>query len=70
MSDWGDIGGGYTRSDHVTLTHDGTLVHVTDGAALVRIEGDDVWIPLSLIVEADADSVTVAEWWATKEGLY
>jgi hypothetical protein len=63
--------------DTISLTHDG-LVYLTDRAALFNFDGDQRWIPLSLIDDAeDLDpeilnepgEVIVPLWFARKEGL-
>ena len=48
---------------------------VTEKALLVNHDGDEVWIPKSLIADPDQyargvyDGMEVAEWFARKEGL-
>ncbi len=41
----------------------------TDGAILLAIEGREVWLPVSQIIELDFDTVTIPEWLAMEEGL-
>lgn len=52
------------------------VVRVTDNALLARIDGDDIWIPLSQVADADdyeaGDTdvtLSVTKWFADKEGL-
>lgn len=42
----------------------------TEAAILFVIEGDEVWLPKSQIVEYDADEVTIPRWLAMEKGLY
>lgn len=41
----------------------------SDAAILFDIEGEEIWIPRSLIDEQDSGSVDVPKWFARKEGL-
>ena len=52
------------------------IVRGTDKALLLRIDGEEVWVPLSQIADSDdyevGDmdcTVSVTEWFASKEGL-
>jgi hypothetical protein len=46
------------------------IIHETDGAILFSIDGDEVWIPRSLLeLDESTHTVTVPEWFALKEGL-
>lgn len=47
----------------VDISHDGVILDEDQyQAILFKIEDKDVWIPRSLIVEFDGDSVTVPQW--------
>ena len=51
------------------------IIASTDKAALLRIHGEDQWVPWSLIgadsIERDGDvgTVFIAKWFAEREGL-
>lgn len=64
-----------SASNYVHLSVE-EVVKETDKALLVRIDGEDVWIPLSQIADADdyepGDTditLSVTKWFADKEGL-
>ena len=46
-------------------------VHDTDKAWLLSFDGDEIWIPDSLIkyIDEDTKEVWVADWFVEKEGL-
>jgi len=44
-------------------------VHETDHAVLFNIEGDEFWIPKSVIDDMDECMVVVQKWFAKKEGF-
>jgi hypothetical protein len=46
------------------------IVHTTDKAALLKIRGSKVWIPLGQIVDATENTVIVTLWIAKKIGLF
>lgn len=65
-------------SDTTAEFFDVTAKRVTDMALLVEIDGEEVWIPKSVIhddseVFDDSENSTgtliVKKWWAEKEGL-
>lgn len=41
----------------------------TDNALLYVIEGNNVWIPKSVLSDDDGSSITLPLWFADKEGL-
>jgi hypothetical protein len=41
----------------------------TDRAVLFVVNGDEVWIPKSVIAAIEGDCADVAEWWARREGF-
>lgn len=43
--------------------------HETAMACLFKVDGEDLWIPKSVIDDWSDDWVDVATWWAEKEGL-
>ena len=46
------------------------VIHATTGATLYRIDGEDVWIPNSVHSPgSDDDVISVARWFAEREGL-
>lgn len=59
---------------YVTICID-EIETTTDAAVLAVIDGDELWIPRSVIEdgnsveEGDDDSLEVAKWFAEKEGL-
>ena len=60
---------------YITL-NDVLVLHVTDAAALVEVDGDPHWIPLSVIrdeaAEADRNNLQdldVKEWFLRKEEI-
>lgn len=62
------------REDCVDL--DATAKRETPKALLVEVEGEEKWVPKSLIHddsevyrEGDAGTLVVPLWWAEKEGL-
>jgi len=59
-------------TDYTPIDYD-ECKHVTDQAALLIIDGDEVWLPLSVVEDApevgDSGLIDVAEWFALKEGL-
>jgi len=67
--DWDDICGYDGSGETVGVLHDGVLVHETDLAVLVKVEGDELWVPKSLIYEADEEALIVAKWWCDQEGV-
>lgn len=62
-----DVDCGWDK-ESVRIAHDG-IKHMTDLAVLFNIDGDDVWLPKSVIASVDADEVWVAEWFAERENL-
>lgn len=46
-----------------------SITHQTDKAALFVIDGEEKWVPKSLIAGVEEDAVWVATWWAEQEGL-
>lgn len=65
-------------SDHAgyIVLEDVLVKHVTDAAALIEVDGEDHWVPLSLIldesVESDvrnAQDVEVKEWFCRREEI-
>lgn len=64
-----------SASNHVHLEVD-EILRETDKAFLVYLDGEETWIPKSVIADADdyevGDSevtLSIAEWFASKEGL-
>ena len=55
--------------DDITRIHVDSFEHETDLALLFMIDGDEVWIPKSVVVDWDDDFVDLPTWWAEKEGL-
>lgn len=49
----------------VTETEDAKLFKLDDEA----IFGERLWVPKSLILSEDDDSIEVPEWWAIEKGL-
>lgn len=48
-----------------------TLLRETNRAQLHQTEdGEEVWIPKSLIEDQDTNWVEIPVWWAQKNGLY
>lgn len=55
----------------------GVIVHMTKKAALVSIDGTNVWVPFSVIFEddlaemevGDTSEINIADWFCEKEGL-
>lgn len=51
------------------------VLHETEMAVLCEVDGDEVWIPRSVIEDGedletgDTGDIEVAEWFAIKEGL-
>lgn len=52
------------------------VVRLTEKAMLVEIDGEEVWVPLSVVADAetyeegDTDvTISVQEWWAEKNDL-
>ena len=43
--------------------------HETDMAVKFRIDGEELWIPKSVIDDWSDDWVDVQRWWAEQEGL-
>lgn len=62
-----DIVGCDEDCECVEFNHDG-IEHQTPLAALVKLEGEKTWIPKKCIVDASETSVSIATWWAEKEG--
>lgn len=58
-------------SDFVQV--EGKFVRETDKAICINMDGEDMWIPLSLVDHVSKDKygcrVDVEEWFAEKEGL-
>jgi len=59
--------GDYT---YLKLAYD-EKVHETDMAYLLSFDGDEIWIPASLVgdINEDTKEVWVADWFIDKEGL-
>ena len=57
-----------TDTEHEVIHHDGVL-HETDAAVLVEIDGEERWIPKSVTEDWDGTTATVAVWWLEKEGM-
>lgn len=64
-------------SDKNYTSIEGVVMHLTQKAVLLKtLEGDEVWVPLSVIHE-DSDplvidecvEINVADWFVSKEGL-
>lgn len=52
------------------LNHEGIkMISPSGKAALLVIDGEERWIPLSQIMDASDDSLTITLWFAEKEGL-
>lgn len=52
------------------------VVRLTEKAMLVEIDGEEVWVPLSVVADAetyeegDTDvTISIQEWWAEKNDL-
>lgn len=66
-------------NDDTTTIEIEEVLHETDAALKVVIEGDEYWVPKSQIHEdsevfskksaAESNLLTVRTWWAEKEGL-
>lgn len=61
---------------HTVSFHDAEGLKETDLALLVELDGEEVWIPKSVIDDdsevyrvGDEGTLVVHEWWAEKEGL-
>ena len=60
-----------------TFSADAEALRETDKALLCNIEGEEVWVPKSLIhddsevysMKANAGTLIVPLWWARKQGL-
>lgn len=46
------------------------IVCMTDKAALLKIDGNKVWIPRSQIIDATEDTIYITPWIAEKVGLH
>ena len=58
------------EDEHAEIEHDELIRdHEDDMAKLFSIEGDEVWIPRSVIIDDDDEQVIVKKWWAVKNGL-
>ena len=55
------------KSDLVTL--EGELLHETDKAMLVSIDGEKTWLPKSMVEYEDGE-VILPEWLAIERGLF
>jgi hypothetical protein len=44
------------------------IVHMTDKSVLLEMDGEDVWIPKSQIIDATDKVVTITKWLAQKNG--
>lgn len=56
------------NSEPCTIAHDG-IVHEADKAVLLEIDGEKVWVPLSLVEDLEDNQVTIPEWWMIQESL-
>lgn len=66
------------RDEEVVDLGDVTLVHATAKAILIEMEGEEYWVPLSLVrdgsqvqqmSEGDVGALVVPKWFAEKEHL-
>lgn len=55
---------------YLKLTFDES-VHETDKAYLLSFDGEEIWIPDSLIgyIDEEANEVWIADWFVNKQGL-
>lgn len=65
--DMDDIPRCETDCESVHLDHEG-VKHVTKDAALVLLDGEETWMPKSVILSIDESELEVALWFAEKEG--
>ena len=63
------VGGDNDDDDDVAEVFYDKIVHVTDAAALLKIDDAEVWIPKSRIYEAIDGMITMAEWLAVEKDL-
>jgi len=62
------IGASDYDGETVGVSYEG-IEYVTNLAAKIIIDGEKFWVPKSVIVDADDETVIVKSWWAEKEGL-
>lgn len=62
--------GATSDPDDVTFEYE-RLKHATDKSVLVAVDGEDLWIPYSQIVEhyPDSNEMCITQWIALKKGL-
>ncbi len=61
---------GASSDEDVYVSHDGVVLDEDKyRAILFKIDDEEVWIPRSVIVEFDGDSVTVPRWKAEELGV-
>jgi hypothetical protein len=63
-----DVSGSYDGDDVVGVEYT-RIMHIREAAVLFEIDGNELWIPKSLIADIDRDWVMVALWWAKKNDL-
>ncbi len=51
----------------IHLDHEG-IIRTTEKAALLKIDGEEKWIPKSQIMDASDSTLAVTTWFAEKEG--
>lgn len=61
------VGDGYD-GDTVGVCYE-SIEHVTEKASLLVIDGEKVWVPKSMVTEADDEAIIVSKWWADKQGI-
>ena len=54
--------------DQVDIEFD-DVVHETEKAYLISVDGNEIWIPKSQIIEMDDSTMTIPEWLAEENDL-
>lgn len=58
------------RDDLVDIPHDGVVLDEDQHRAILfKIDGEEVWLPRSQIVEHDDNTVTIPQWLAEDRDL-
>ena len=62
------IDGSAIRGDTIEIPYE-ALKHITKAAGLLAIDGEDRWIPKSMIADADEEKIEISQWFAEEEGI-
>lgn len=62
------IDGSSIKGETVEISYE-ALKHITKAAGLLVIDGEEHWIPKSMIEDADEERIWISQWFAEQGGI-